>query len=186
MSPAYAEDIFLAEYLYVFAGFCRDGNGFSVVFYGVLAVKIGNDFGIFEFVVLPFAVDGYAAFGANSSEFSVVHEIGNAGENFDFVIVRLNQHFAECRRGAEVAVNLEDVRRVQVEEVGRGRVAQKALDVFAYARGVFEFCQEYQRPRTAPTGVTASVVEAYFQRFFHRAEQVGRVVFVDEASGIDA
>jgi len=79
-------------------------------------------------------------------------------------VVTLHQHLSNARRSAEVAVYLEDTRRMQVEEADGGKVGDKMAEMLLRLIAFPQSRPKSYRPGAAPACMAALKREASLQR----------------------
>ena len=87
----------------------------------------GGEGEVGEFVVVPLQIDGDGAAGAEAAGVAGFPGGGECGEEFDFAVVGLKEHFGDGGAGAVVAVDLEW--RVIVEKIRQGALGEEGLQV---------------------------------------------------------
>ena len=85
-----------------------------------------------------------------------LHPVSFAGE----------QHFAHSGRPAHIPVDLEDARRMQIEQRFRSEITDQRRQVFPAVLCASQPCHETGNPCPAPAGVSAAVGQAGIERAF--------------------
>ena len=135
-----------------------------------------------ERAVLPRQIDLEPAARSQAGDVTVRPRRGKRRQQANLSLVALQQHLGDCRRAAEVAVDLK--RRVRVEHVGVGALgAEQELQDVVRVVAVAEPRPEVDPPRGGPAG---RLIAANLERAFHGGREFGRAAHVDVVPGEQA
>ena len=139
----------------------------------VIAIQ-GADGGRRQFPTLPGDVHLEAAAGAQARHATLGPGLRQRGQQLNFAVLALQQHFHDAGRAAKVAINLE--RRAGVKQVGIGTFG--AEEILQNAESMVAFVQprpEVDAPGRAPAG---GLIAADLQGFLHGGGEFGRGVHI--------
>ena len=103
-------------------------------------------------------------------------------QQVELAAIALQQHFDHRRRAAEVAVDLEDARRVQVQQRIGGEVGDQVVQVLPGIFGAAQPREQARRPRPAPAGVCAAGGQPPLQAHLGRPPQLGGLLRVQQVA----